>query len=108
VAVAAPARVAHDPDLQRDLELIGQRWNPAILWALMPGPERFNRLLTGIPGISDRVLTERLRDLVAKGIVRRDVDTGPPIAVTYGLTERGLALRPVLEAVRAWRRAVAA
>jgi DNA-binding HxlR family transcriptional regulator len=68
----------------------------------MPGPARFNQLLTGIPGISDRVLTERLRELEAEGIVERLVDPGPPVRVSYRLTARGKALGPVMGAVDLW------
>ena len=70
--------------------------------ALIPGPARFNQLLAGIPGISDRVLTERLRELESEGIVERLVDPGPPVRVSYRLTSRGHALEPVLAAVTQW------
>ena len=70
--------------------------------ALMPAPARFNQLLTGIPGISDRVLTERLRELETERIVERIVDPGPPVRVSYRLTARGQALEPVLTAVSRW------
>src|SRR5260370_1404746 len=56
---------------QRAIELIGKRWTGAVVKALLPGPARFNQLLAGIPGISDRVLTERLRELETEGIVER-------------------------------------
>jgi len=68
----------------------------------MPAPVRFNQLLTGIPGISDRVLTERLRELETEGIVERLVDPGPPVRVSYRLTARGRALGPVIGSVDAW------
>ena len=70
--------------------------------ALIPGPARFNQLLAGIPGISDRVLTERLRELESEGVVERLVDPGPPVRVSYRLTARGHALEPVLAAVAQW------
>ena len=63
---------------------------------------RFNQLLSGIPGISDRVLTERLRELEAEGIVERLVDPGPPVRVSYRLTSRGRALEPVLNSISNW------
>ena len=69
---------------------------------LMPGPARFNQLLGGIPGISDRVLTERLRELETALVVERLVDPGPPVRVSYRLTARGLALQPVVNAVTDW------
>jgi DNA-binding HxlR family transcriptional regulator len=87
---------------QRAIELIGKRWTGAVVKALIPGPARFNQLLAGIPGISDRVLTERLRELESEGIVERLVDPGPPVRVSYRLTARGHALEPVLAAVSRW------
>src|SRR5260370_35320152 len=63
---------------QRAIELIGKRWTGAVVKALLPGPARFNQLLAGIPGIRDRVLTERLRELETEGIVERLGDPGPP------------------------------
>jgi len=68
----------------------------------MASPVRFNQLLTGIPGISDRVLTERLRELETEGIVERLVDPGPPVRVSYQLTARGRSLNSVLAAVDSW------
>src|SRR5712692_7976528 len=87
---------------QRAIELIGKRWTGAVVKALIPAPARFNQLLAGIPGISDRVLTERLRELEAEAIVERLVDPGPPVRVSYRLTSRGHALQPVLAAVSDW------
>ncbi len=87
---------------QRAIELIGKRWSGAVIRALLPSPARFNQLLSGIPGISDRVLTERLRELEAEGIVERLVDPGPPVRVSYRLTSRGRALEPVLNTVETW------
>ena len=68
----------------------------------MPAPARFNQLLMGIPGISDRVLTERLRELEYEGLVERLVDPGPPVRVSYRLTARGRALQQVITSIDAW------
>lgn len=87
---------------QRAIELIGKRWTGAVIRALMPAPARFNHLLTGIPGISDRVLTERLRELECERLVERLVDPGPPVRVSYRLTPQGRALRPVIASVDTW------
>src|SRR6058998_1138535 len=87
---------------QRAIELIGKRWTGAVVKALLGGPVRFNQLLTGIPGISDRVLTERLRELEAEGVVERLVDPGPPVRVSYRLTPKGLAAEPIVAAAAAW------
>src|ERR1700693_189626 len=87
---------------QRAIELIGKRWTGAVVKALLPGPARFNQLLAGIPGISDCVLTERLRELETEAIVERLRGPGPPVRVSYRLTSRGRALEPVLAAVSDW------
>jgi|SRR5579859_3348127 len=91
-----------DAPLQRAIELIGKRWTGTVVLALMPGPARFNQLLASIPGISDRILTERLRELETERLVERLVDPGPPVRVSYRLTSRGLALEPVLSSVATW------
>ena len=95
----------HDARFQRAIELIGKRWTGAVVRALMSRPARFNQLLAGIPGISDRVLTERLRELETEGLVERLVDPGPPVRVTYRLTAKGHAMQPVLAAVGEWAEA---
>src|SRR5262245_20081523 len=92
----------YSASFQRAIELIGRRWTGAVVKALVPAPARFNQLLAGIPGISDRVLTERLRELEAEGIVERLVDPGPPVSVSYRLKSSGRALGPVLDAVSDW------
>lgn len=94
--------IDYDAPFQRAIELIGKRWTGAVIRALMQRPVRFNHLLTGIPGISDRVLTERLRELESEGLVERLVDPGPPVRVSYRLTSCGQALRPVLSTVDVW------
>lgn len=92
--------IAHHAGVQQTLELVGKRWVPAILYALQGGEQHFNRLME-IPGISDRMLTDRLQLLIREGYVDRIVDPGTPIRVTYRLTERGVDLRPILDAA-AW------
>ncbi len=94
--------VDYSAPFQRAIELIGKRWSGAVIRALMARPARFNQLLMGIPGVSDRVLTERLRELETEGVVERLVDPGPPVRVTYRLTPRGRALSPVIASVDAW------
>lgn len=78
--------------------IIQQVWTTEILLALEGESKRFNVLLTGITGISDRILTERLRALEALGLVQRDVEAGPPVRVFYGLTRDAA---PYLEPLRA-------
>lgn len=75
-------------------------WVPDILLALSDGPKRFNRILE-IPRISDRILTERLRELEVVGLVGRIVDPGPPVAVSYRLTAAGQRYLPALQQLQA-------
>src|SRR3979411_1052851 len=102
MAVVAAGMVDHDARFQRAIELIGKRWTGAVVKALMAKPARFNQLLAGIPGISDRVLTERLRELETESIVERLGDPGPPVRVSYRLTSRGRALEPGVAPVYDW------
>lgn len=90
------------PRYHRAVELIGRRWTGAIVRTLLGGPRRFNELLSAIPGISDRLLTERLRELERAGIVRRDVFPESPVRVVYELTESGAELGPALEEIGRW------
>lgn len=83
-------------------ELLGRRWNAYLVWALLEGPRRFTALLTAAEGVSDRMLTKRLRELEAAGIVTRHRYREVPPRVEYALTERGQALRPVIEAMERW------
>lgn len=86
----------------RAIEFIGRRWMGAILLVLMRGPRRFNALLGAIPDISDRLLTERLRELEALALVERRVLPGSPVKVEYELTTAGRDLQTVLTAVANW------
>ena len=69
---------------------------------MLPGPQCFNELLAIVPGLSDRLLTERLRELETEGLVRRTVIPGPPVRVSYEMTEAGKDLEPVIRALGKW------
>ena len=90
------------PRFHRAVELIGRRWTGAVLRVLMSGPQRFNALMGCIPGISDRLLSERLRELESAGLVKRTVCAGPPVSVVYELTPPGSDLEPVLNMLGKW------
>ena len=105
-APSAPARRAGEAKVcarfHHAVELIGRRWSGAILSVMLSGPKGFNELLGAVPGLSDRLLTERLRELEAEGLVRRTVRPGPPVRVSYELTESGRELEPVIEKLGKW------
>lgn len=80
---------------------LGGKWKTVLLARLKEGPLRYGELRALTPGIADKVLSERLADLEGLGLIARDV-AGDARPRTYGLTERGARLRPVLEALHAW------
>jgi DNA-binding HxlR family transcriptional regulator len=86
----------------RAVELIGGRWTGAVIQLLFHGRMRFAELRHAIPDISDRMLSERLRELEAEGIVARIVVPDTPVRVEYELTEKGRALEHALAAVGKW------
>ena len=90
--------------LARAFRFLGKRWNALILGHLSEGPAGFRDLSRAIGGISDSVLSDRLADLTAGGLITRAVSEGPPLAVSYQLTERGQALMPALHQVATWAR----
>jgi DNA-binding HxlR family transcriptional regulator len=93
------------PYYHHAVELIGRRWTGAILRAMLNGIDRFSEMSAIIPGLSDRMLSERLKELEAEGIVQRVVLAEKPVRVEYLLTEKGRALGTVVEAVSGWAEA---
>jgi DNA-binding HxlR family transcriptional regulator len=91
-----------DAGLQRAFAVLGKRWNGMIVDVLAAGPAGFSELRRAVTGIGDSVLSERLTELIAAGLVDRQVDAGPPVAVSYRLTAAGDALRPALDELRSW------
>lgn len=90
------------PRFHRAVELVGRRWTGAIIQMLLAQPRRFNEISAAIPGLSDRLLCERLQELEREGLVQRAVDAGPPVKVTYALTKSGLDLDRALSALGKW------
>jgi DNA-binding HxlR family transcriptional regulator len=98
--------VAHSPALcarfHKAVELVGRRWTGAVIQLLLNGPARYAELRDAIPDISDRMLSERLRELEDEGIVSRNVIPASPVRVEYALTPKGRALEPALAAIGKW------
>lgn len=93
---------AHCPRFHRAVELIGRRWTGALLRILLNGRRRYSDLKAAVPDISDRMLSERLRELEGEDIVRRIVTPDTPVRVEYELTEKGVALEGPLREIGAW------
>ena len=100
--MAADGAHACDAGLVRAFEFLGKRWSGVILGSLSTGPVGYAELRRGVGAITDSVLSDRLTELVAGGLIERTVtDTRPP-GVTYALTEAGSALFPILQALATW------
>jgi DNA-binding HxlR family transcriptional regulator len=84
------------------VELIGKRWSGAILFVMTNGPLRFSEIRQLVPDLSDRLLSERLKELEAEEIVERRVYDEVPVRVEYQLTDKGHALEPVLRSLKSW------
>jgi DNA-binding HxlR family transcriptional regulator len=90
------------PRFHEAVELIGRRWSGAVIRLLIDGRRRYSDLRDAVPDISDRMLSERLKELEVAGIVRRIVSTRAPVRVEYELTEKGRALETPLRAISEW------
>lgn len=90
------------PRYEHGIQLLGKRWTGLLLYALMEGPRRFCELTATVEGLSDRVLSDRLRELEVEGVVERVVYPQIPVRVEYKLTEKGRDLKPVVEAIHEW------
>ena len=86
----------------RAVELVGRRWTGAVIQLLLGGRKRYAELRGAIPDISDRMLSERLRELEAEGILARIVVPETPVRVEYELTEKGRALERALAEIGRW------
>ena len=84
------------------LAFLGHRWNALVLWHLQGGPRRHGELTAVLPGVSSKVLAERLKGLEGRGLLERRTAAVFPREVAYGLTPAGKALVPVLDQLEAW------
>ncbi|WP_066191152.1 MULTISPECIES: winged helix-turn-helix transcriptional regulator [Gracilibacillus] len=89
------------PKFEAALNILNKRWTGLIIFQLLEGPQRFSSIESAI-GISGRVLSERLKDLEKQGIIRRSVYNETPVRIEYELTDKGIALQPVLENIQTW------
>ena len=91
--------------VEKAFEMLTRKWSGLIIRELSGGRRHFCEVERGIPSVSARMLTERMRELEAAGVVRRTVDTGTPVRTLYELTEKGRALVPVMRGIEDWAKA---
>ena len=104
VATLDPPGEAHCcPYLHEAVERIGKRWSGAIVYVLLEGGAmRFSEIGGAVPHLSDRLLSERMKELEARGIVERRVQPESPARVEYALTDMGRELAPTLKQLKSW------
>ncbi|OAB44113.1 winged helix-turn-helix transcriptional regulator [Paenibacillus glacialis] len=90
------------PRFESAFSFLGKRWNGLIIQTLMSGPKRFKDISSLIPSMSDKMLSERMKDLELEGIVVRHVYPETPVRIEYELTEKGKGLRLVMEQIQFW------
>ena len=90
------------PRYDRAIDILGKKWNCMIIRSMLSTPRRFSDISNYIEGLSDRLLSQRLRELEESGIVERRVYDSKPVLVEYTLTEKGAAFRQVVEAIQRW------
>lgn len=90
------------PRYERAMELLGKKWTGLILRILLGGPRRFSEFRAQVTELSDRVLSERLRELEEEEIITRLVHPTKPVLIEYALTDKGRALEPVVQSVQEW------
>lgn len=90
------------PHYYQAAEIVGRRWNVAILWAMLIGATRFSEITTDVPNLSDRLCSVRLKELEAENLISRTVILGNPVRIEYHLTDKGAALVGVVVALSTW------
>lgn len=93
------------PTVERAFDLLGRKWAGLIIRELSDGPRFYRDLENNIRNVSARMLSERVKEFEAEGIVTRTVQSGSPIRVVYDLTEKGRALVPIMLGIESWARA---
>ncbi len=89
---------------QAAVDILGKPWNALILTVLQPGALRFTELVARAKGPGEKILSARLKELEACGLVERSVDVGPPIKVSYALTTKGRGFGEVASSIEHWGR----
>ena len=102
-----PASLEHIDDeacrrFQGSIEFVGKRWSSGILLAITRGHTRFSEIVAAVPGLSDRLLSQRVKELEHEGVLERIVIPTTPVQISYRLTERGADLMKALEGIAEW------
>lgn len=87
---------------EKAVELLSKRWVALIVYSLLPGPKRFSDIEQHLPNLSGKVLSDRLKELEAEGLIRRDVYPEMPVRIEYSLTDKGRALSPLFTSITEW------
>lgn len=90
------------PKYEQASELLGKRWTGLIIRVLLDGPKRFKEIKEQIPEMSDKMLTDRIKELESCGILIRNVYPETPVRIEYDLTDKGRDLKPVIEQIQSW------
>ncbi|WP_067934002.1 winged helix-turn-helix transcriptional regulator [Alicyclobacillus kakegawensis] len=90
------------PKFESAFNILGKRWTGLIIRVLLEGPKRFKEIADAIEHMSDKMLSERLKELEAEGIIRRTVYPATPVCIEYELTDKGKELAPVMDEVQKW------
>ncbi|MBW7476373.1 helix-turn-helix transcriptional regulator [Paenibacillus oenotherae] len=90
------------PRFEKALEILSKRWTAKIVYQLQSGPQRFVWIENSLPNLSGKVLSERLKELEAEGIIQRDVYPETPVRIEYQLTDKGKAFAPLFKEISSW------
>jgi DNA-binding HxlR family transcriptional regulator len=87
---------------EKAAEVLGKKWTTLIIRVLLAGPKRFGEFRAQVPELSDRILSERLKELEEEGLIRRTVHDTKPVLIEYALTAKGAELEPIVQAIQTW------
>ncbi|AZV50069.1 MULTISPECIES: catDE operon transcriptional regulator CatR [Bacillus] len=90
------------PRFEKAVDILSKRWVALIVFQLLNGQQRFSEIEAALPNLSGRVLSERLKELELEGVVKRDVIPETPVRIEYSLTDKGMALAPILGEISKW------
>lgn len=89
------------PRFEKAISLLSQKWTALVIYQLLSGTQRFSEIQSAI-GISGKVLSDRLKELEEKGIVKREVIPETPVIIEYSLTEKGRSMEPIIRNIEKW------